>query len=206
MCDLIRDWAGSFLTSDLTPTLIRYDLGTRSLVYRERFKGFVNIDANHTHKMFLTHISGTLVLFLLIIATTLATLTRYTIPIPAETLILETRQQLNDMAAAYSMGTLDDRNGGYYLLDHDGEILAVAADGLCEELDNSMASARRVYEQHSRFDLYSGEVQEVTLQSHDAQLRRSGENSCSHPRCYTHALCETYSDCFVCSSSHHWCY
>ncbi|EIT79061.1 hypothetical protein BDV35DRAFT_74752 [Aspergillus flavus] len=156
--------------------------------------------------MLLTHISGTLVLFLLIIATTLATLTRYTIPIPAETLILETRQQLNDMAAAYSMGTLDDRNGGYYLLDHDGEILAVAADGLCEELDNSMASARRVYEQRSRFDLYSGEVQEVTLQSHDAQLRRSGENSCSHPRCYTHALCETYSDCFVCSSSHHWCY
>ncbi|KAB8214517.1 hypothetical protein BDV33DRAFT_196035 [Aspergillus novoparasiticus] len=184
MDDLIGDWAGSFLTSE-----------------------FVSIDANHTHKMILTHISETLVFFLLIVETALATVTtRYTIPIPAGILILETRQQLNDMAAAYSMGTLDDRNGGYYLLDQDGEILAVAADGLCEELDISMASARRVYEQRSRFDLYSGEVQEVTLQSHDAQLRRSDGNSCSHPRCYTHALCETYSDCFVCSSSHHWCY
>ncbi|KAE8165930.1 hypothetical protein BDV40DRAFT_297047 [Aspergillus tamarii] len=156
--------------------------------------------------MILTNLSGTPVLFLLIVATALASLTRYTVPVPAGTLILETRQQLNDMAAAYSTGTLDDRNGGYYLLDHDGEILAVAADGLCEELDISMTSARRVYEQRSRSELYSGEVQEVTLQSHDAQLQRNDESSCSHPRCYTHALCETYSDCFVCSSNHHWCY
>ncbi|KAE8358598.1 hypothetical protein BDV27DRAFT_137431 [Aspergillus caelatus] len=156
--------------------------------------------------MILAHIARTLVLFLLTVATALATLTRYTVPVPAGTLILEKRQQLNDMAAAYSMGSLDDRNGGYYLLDHDGEILAVAADGLCEELDISMTSARRVYEQHSRSELYNGEIQEVTLQSHDAQLRRNDESSCSHPRCYTHALCETYSDCFVCSSNHHWCY
>ncbi|KAE8415952.1 hypothetical protein BDV36DRAFT_310591 [Aspergillus pseudocaelatus] len=172
----------------------------------DKVKGFVSIDANHTQKMILAHIARTLVLFLLTVATALATLTRYTVPVPAGTLILEKRQQLNDMAAAYSMGTLDDRNGGYYLLDHDGEILAVAADGLCEELDISMTSARRVYEQHSRSELYNGEIQEVTLQSHDAQLQRNDGSSCSHPRCYTHALCETYSDCFVCSSNHHWCY
>ncbi|KAB8254990.1 hypothetical protein BDV32DRAFT_131472 [Aspergillus pseudonomiae] len=153
-----------------------------------------------------THLSGPLVLFLLLVVTALATVTRYSVPIPAGTLILQTRQQLNDMAAAYSMGTLDDRNGGYYLLDHDGEVLAVAADGLCAELDVSMRSARRVHEQRSRPDSYSGEFQEVTLQSHEGQLGRSDEHSCSHPRCYTHALCETYSDCFVCSSNHHWCY
>ncbi|KAE8372696.1 hypothetical protein BDV26DRAFT_273661 [Aspergillus bertholletiae] len=157
--------------------------------------------------MILTHAPGALTLFLLIVATALAALptARYTVPVPSGTLLLETRQQLNTMAAAYSMGTLDDRNGGYYLLDHDGEVLAVAADSLCEELDVSMASARRVHEQ--RLDSYSGEFREITLQSQDGQRwRSSDENSCSHPRCYTHALCETYNDCFVCSSNHHWCY
>ncbi|KAF7593693.1 hypothetical protein BBP40_010985 [Aspergillus hancockii] len=72
---------------------------------------------------------------------------RYTVPIPSETLILETRQQLRELAVVYSMGTLDDRNGGYYLLDAEGVVLAVAADGLCEELDASMASAKGVHEQ-----------------------------------------------------------
>ncbi|OGM40672.1 hypothetical protein ABOM_010575 [Aspergillus bombycis] len=122
--------------------------------------------------MTLTHVSGALVLLLRLVATALATVTRYTVPIPAGTLILETRQQLHDMAAAYSMGTLDDRNGGYYLLDHDGEVLAVAADGLCAELDGSMRSASRVHEQRSRSDSSSGEFREVTLQSHDGPLPR----------------------------------
>ncbi|KAH1534876.1 hypothetical protein KXW32_007641 [Aspergillus fumigatus] len=71
--------------------------------------------------------------------------TRYTEPIPEGIPVLETRQQLNDMADQYPTGTLDDRNGGYYLLDHDGAVLAVTSDALCEELDASMEQARRFH-------------------------------------------------------------
>ncbi|EAW21098.1 uncharacterized protein NFIA_062590 [Aspergillus fischeri NRRL 181] len=71
--------------------------------------------------------------------------TRYTEPIPEGIPVLETRKQLNDMADQYPMGTLDDRNGGYYLLDHDGAVLAVTSDSLCEELDASMEEARRIH-------------------------------------------------------------
>ncbi|KAB8235516.1 hypothetical protein ETB97_006850 [Aspergillus alliaceus] len=157
--------------------------------------------------MTLKHLHRALVLLLLNLATSLAaSITRYTVPIKPGTLILETRQQLNNMATAYSMGTLDDTNGGYYLLDRDRSILAVAADSLCEELDASMASAKRVYEQKARSELYGGEFREFPIQGAEGLRLNAVENSCSHPRCYTHALCETYSDCFVCSSNHHWCY
>ncbi|KEY81932.1 hypothetical protein BA78_8361 [Aspergillus fumigatus] len=71
--------------------------------------------------------------------------TRYTELIPEGIPVLETRQQLNDMADQYPTGTLDDRNGGYYLLDHDGAVLAVTSDALCEELDASMEQARRFH-------------------------------------------------------------
>ncbi|KAE8352534.1 hypothetical protein BDV28DRAFT_165484 [Aspergillus coremiiformis] len=152
---------------------------------------------NHLHRAFM--------LFLLMERILAASTARYTIPILRGTVVLETRQQLNDMATAYSTGTLDDRNGGYYLLDDDGNVLAVAADSLCEELDASMASARRVYERHPYSELYDGEIREIPIQS-ERSLRESDGNACSHPRCYTHALCGTYNDCFVCSSNHHWCY
>ncbi|OQD71183.1 hypothetical protein PENPOL_c001G00221 [Penicillium polonicum] len=71
--------------------------------------------------------------------------TRYTVPIPESMLILETRQLLNDMAMQFPLGTVDDRNGGYYLLDHDATVLAVASDSLCEELDASMEAAKRYH-------------------------------------------------------------
>jgi hypothetical protein len=134
------------------------------------------------------------ILFLLISTILAMTTTRYTVPIPDETLVLETRKQLNDMADQYPMGTLDDRNGGYYLLDHDGTVLAVASDSLCEELDTSMEEARRYHA--SNLDIEAGVVPRGD----------TAAASCSHPRCFTHALCRTYSDCHVCSSSYHWCF
>ncbi|KAF7164165.1 hypothetical protein CNMCM5623_008855 [Aspergillus felis] len=82
----------------------------------------------------------------LLIASSLAmATTRYTVPIPEGIPVLETRQQLNDMADQYPMGTVDDRNGGYYLLDHDGTVLAVTSDSLSEELDASMEEARKLH-------------------------------------------------------------
>jgi hypothetical protein len=74
--------------------------------------------------------------------------TRYSVPIPKSTKILDTRTQLNDMVAQHPLGTMDDRNGGYYLLDHDGTVLAIASDSLCEELDASMEAARLYHSSH----------------------------------------------------------
>lgn len=74
--------------------------------------------------------------------------TRYNIPIPESLTILETRQELNDMARKYSLGSLADRNGGYYLLDHDATVLAIASDSLCEELDATIQEAIRYHETH----------------------------------------------------------
>ncbi|KUM64185.1 hypothetical protein ACN42_g2918 [Penicillium freii] len=78
--------------------------------------------------------------------------TRYTVPVPETMLILETRQQLNDMAMQFPLGTVDDRNGGYYLLDHDATVLAVASNSLCEELDASMEAAKRYHISHPEID------------------------------------------------------
>lgn len=113
--------------------------------------------------------------------------TRYTVPIPDGTLILETRKQLNDMADQYPMGTLDDRNGGYYLIDHDGAVLAVTSDSLCEELDASMEEARKYYANNP-----DNEINVVPRGDNAADSGEGIVNHCSHPRCHTHALCRMY--------------
>ncbi|KAI2726503.1 hypothetical protein CBS147354_4218 [Penicillium roqueforti] len=74
------------------------------------------------------------------------------VPIHESIQILETRQQLNDMARQYPLGTMDDRNGGYYLLDHDDTVLAIASDPLCEELDAAIEAAERYRSAHSEID------------------------------------------------------
>ncbi|PYH57744.1 uncharacterized protein BO96DRAFT_433191 [Aspergillus niger CBS 101883] len=152
--------------------------------------------------MLLKNISG--LLFLVASAASRFSMStdRYTVPIPEGIIILETRKQLNDMADQYPMGTLDDRNGGYYLLDHDATVLAIASDSLCEELDSSMESAKRF---HSNDPISDNEAEDVAPGK--AEAANPGlSNHCTHPRCHTHALCRTYSDCYVCSSSFHWCF
>lgn len=52
------------------------------------------------------------------------------------------------MAAEHPLGILEDRNGGYYLLDHDATVLAIASDSLCEEVDVSIEEANRFYASH----------------------------------------------------------
>ncbi|KAJ5783967.1 uncharacterized protein N7518_009644 [Penicillium psychrosexuale] len=78
--------------------------------------------------------------------------TRYTVPIHESIQILETREQLNNMAMQYPLGTMDDRNGGYYLLDHDDTVLAIASDPLCEELDAAIEEAERYRSAHPEID------------------------------------------------------
>lgn len=52
------------------------------------------------------------------------------------------------MAAEHPLGILENRNGGYYLLDHDTRVLAIASDSLCEEVDISIEEANRFYASH----------------------------------------------------------
>ncbi|PWY81693.1 hypothetical protein BO94DRAFT_426492, partial [Aspergillus sclerotioniger CBS 115572] len=71
--------------------------------------------------------------------------TRYIEPIPDNIPVMETRDQLHELAHENSKGSLDDRNGGYYMLDKKGKVLAVASDDLCEHLDASMKSAKQIH-------------------------------------------------------------
>ncbi|KAJ5842167.1 hypothetical protein N7534_011997 [Penicillium rubens] len=85
-------------------------------------------------------------LFVLLIAGTVATsTTRYTVPIPESMDVLETRRELIEMAEQYPLCTVDARNGGWYILNYDGTVLAVATDSVCEELDASIEEAMRLY-------------------------------------------------------------
>ncbi|KAJ5616028.1 hypothetical protein N7537_001142 [Penicillium hordei] len=94
--------------------------------------------------------------------------TRYTVPVPEFMPILETRQELNDMAMQFPLGTVDDRNGGYYLLDHDATVLAVASDSLCEELDASMEAAKRYHSTHPEIDKESESVAPQSVEADPA--------------------------------------
>lgn len=112
--------------------------------------------------------------------------------------VLETRRALNEMADQYPLGTVDARNGGWYMLDHDGTVLAVASDSVCAELDASQEEAMRLYGLLPELD---NEVSEdVALQSGE-QPGPGLSNSCSHPRCLASSTCRTHSDCYVCEWS-----
>jgi hypothetical protein len=146
------------------PTSTSINLDSSSASRKEKFLRYIFITASTAHSFledidiihyFLVSVMLSKVniprLFLLTttIANTFAmSTTRYNIPIPESLTILETRQELNDMAEKYSLGSLAGRNGGYYLLDHDATVLAIASDSLCEELDASIQEAIRYHETH----------------------------------------------------------
>lgn len=68
-------------------------------------------------------------------------LTRYQTTPPTDVVILHDRQSLNDFVKANPDGLLHAENGGYYLKDMEESIVAIASDGLCNELDGPWASA-----------------------------------------------------------------
>ncbi|KAJ6183732.1 hypothetical protein N7519_005033 [Penicillium mononematosum] len=133
-------------------------------------------------------------LFLLLIASTVAMLTtRYTVPIPESMNVLETRRELNEMAEHYPLSTVGARNGGWYILDHDGTVLAVATDSVCEELDASIEEAMRLYGLVRKPD---NDVSESVAPRSDQRSGSEISNTCSHPRCLASSACRTYSDCY----------
>lgn len=135
-------------------------------------------------------------LFLLLLANTFTTsTTRYIVPIPESMGILETRRELNEMAEQYPMSTVGARNGGWYMLDHDGTVLAVASDIVCAELDSSVKEAMRLY---GLLPELNSEVSESVAPQSGKQLGSELSNSCSHPRCFASSACRTHSGCYVC--------
>ncbi|KAJ5956486.1 hypothetical protein N7501_010765 [Penicillium viridicatum] len=98
------------------------------------------------------------------------------------------------MAEQCPMSTVGARNGGWYMLDHDGTVLAVASDIVCAELDASVKEAMRLY----------GLLPELNSEVGESVAPQSGEqlgsalNSCSHSRCFASSECRTHSGCYVC--------
>lgn len=135
----------------------------------------------------------------LLISSTLATsATRYVIPIPESMVVLETRRELNEMVEQYPMSTVDVRNGGWYIINHDGTVLAVASDSVCAELDASSEEAMRLYGLLPELD---NKVSEVIAPGNGEQAESELSNSCSHPRCFASATCRIHSNCYVCEWS-----
>jgi hypothetical protein len=136
--------------------------------------------------------------FFLFIATSMAaSTTRYNIPISESTKVLETRHELNDLAAEYPLGGLDGQNGGYYLKDGDENVVAVASDSLCEELD---ATVERLRQSHTDWDDESEGITPL-----DEEYGPAAPAACAHRRCFNSVICITYRDCHVCLRSHSWC-
>ena len=152
--------------------------------------------------MLLKIVIGSLFLAVLSVASSFTMSTsRYTVPIHESTQLLETSEQLNDMAMQYPLGTLDDRNGGYYLLDHDDTVLAIASDSLCEELDASIEAANRHHSAHPEID---EESEFMASQSNGHTLTFPNVLSSIHAA--LHALCRSCSDCHVCTGSYYMCF
>ena len=139
--------------------------------------------------------------------------TRYLEPVPDTIPVLETSGQLSELATLHPLGSLDDRNGGYYLLGENDEVLAVVSDELCKRLDASMESAMQV---HARDNLlkerkggggggHGGKGGHGKSKPKPMPMAPvNGE--CSHKRCKKNKDCVNYKDCHACSTKDHWCY
>lgn len=134
-------------------------------------------------------------IFLLLVNTFAMPPARYIVPIPESIGMLESRRELNEMAEQYPMSTVGVRNGGWYMYDHDGTVLAVASNSVCAELDASLEEAMQLYSLLPDLD---SEVSERIAPQSGEQPRSKLPNSCSHPRCFASSACLTHSGCYVC--------
>ncbi|PWY92514.1 hypothetical protein BO70DRAFT_391918 [Aspergillus heteromorphus CBS 117.55] len=67
--------------------------------------------------------------------------TRYQTDPPAGVIVLQDRQALNDLVTENPETFLNPENGGYYLkTSQDEEVIAIAGDELCAELDTAVAT------------------------------------------------------------------
>ncbi|KGO76933.1 hypothetical protein PITC_004670 [Penicillium italicum] len=81
-----------------------------------------------------------LVYFLCFFTAMVEGLIRYHTTPPSDAIIVHDRQSLNDLVKVNPDTVLYAENGGYYLKNMDEEVVAIAADDLCPELDAAFAS------------------------------------------------------------------
>lgn len=132
-------------------------------------------------------------------------LSRYQTHPPTDVVILHDRQSLNDYVRINPNGMLHAENGGYYLKDMEDVVIAIASDDLCNELDGAWASAEAAADalDAAEKNYGSGSVSDANFEKRNEDLScypSCKQNYCSHPRCFLHATCLSYSHCHVCGT------
>lgn len=128
-----------------------------------------------------------------------ANTTRYNSDPPFGAIVLQDRQNLNDMIHNNPETVLNPENGGYYLKTMDGEVLAITGDDLCVELDAALASVDALGS--AEHGSNSAEHESNFMEHGSKQSREmEPENQCSHPHCFTSVACLSFSHCHVCLS------
>jgi len=116
--------------------------------------------------------------------------------------VAETYDQLNQVATANPSSVLYNESGGHIMRDADtGNIIAVASDDLIDELDAAVEAANSIIEARELNEGAEGELNVPMSKRYYGDDYGSMINRCSHPRCFNHLTCQTYSYCHVCSSS-----
>lgn len=99
------------------------------------------------------------------------------------------------MAEQYPMSTAGARNSGWYMLDHDGTVLAIASDSVCAELDASVEEAMRLYGLLPELD---SEVSESVAPQSGEQLGSELLKQLLSPTLFCIVRMLAYSDCYLC--------
>ncbi|KAJ5758818.1 hypothetical protein N7520_005974 [Penicillium odoratum] len=128
-------------------------------------------------------------------------LTRYHSVPPSDAIIIHDMQSLRDLSKANPETCLHTENGGYYLKTQSQEVIAIAADDLCKELDIAAASAYAVHvaegDGFEDGESVSSPVPDFTKRDDHASSSLP-EGKCSHPRCFVTPTCLEYSFCHTC--------
>ncbi|PGH18651.1 hypothetical protein AJ80_04398 [Polytolypa hystricis UAMH7299] len=136
--------------------------------------------------------------------------TKYSQGVPEGAIVAPNREALNAIVEANPETILHDRDGGFHLLDMEGNVVAVAADELIPELQASFDEADKIIakekeeEEKKRDKAEAGdntpekEKEEETTKRAEAGL--AADQACAHRRCFNSIICVTYKDCHICSS------
>ncbi|KAL3593240.1 hypothetical protein FPOAC2_07535 [Fusarium poae] len=115
----------------------------------------------------------------------------YTVEIPDDAVWVTDWDQLHEMAAKYQDTALEPKYGGN-VIEVDGKIVVATDDGMTKQIDDLVQELVK----------NDAEVEEEPQISKRQDLniiqRRRG---CSHPGCFFHTTCLTYTGCHVCRLS-----
>ncbi|UZP40448.1 hypothetical protein NXS19_008264 [Fusarium pseudograminearum] len=112
----------------------------------------------------------------------------YTVEIPEDAIWVTTWDQLHEMAAKYQDTALEPKYGGN-IIEIDGKIVLATDDKMTKEIDD-------LVEQLEKNDPEAEEEPKISRRR-DLNVLEP-RRRCSHPGCYFHSTCLTYTACHVC--------